>query len=429
MATLAEVQKSYGEAVDALVPLADDGGEAYETQKGVVDTLAAQMKRLEDVEQMKAKAAKPVETTKAVGTGGQAPTVPAQAASPKFKGQNVARLMVALAATKCDARAAADFAQKNWGSDGDAVTKNLLASVGTAGGFLVPDDFREELIELLRPASVIMASGPRIVQMPRGNMGIPGLATGASAAYVGEAQPIAPSTQTYRGISLTAKKLAALVPISNDMIRYPNMSTDQFVRDDMIAAIATVTDQTLIRSLGTAFSPRGLRGWVQDVAATNLFTANATVNVVNVTSDLVKLELAMANADIPIISPGWLMSPRSKAFLGNLRDTNSNFVFPEVNGMNMLRGKPIKTTTSIPDNIGGTTTGSEIYLTEFSQFIVGESIGLEIAAVDGTSYWDGTNTVSAFSQDQTVMRALTAHDSAMRQPRAVAMLDDARWIP
>lgn len=366
--------------------------------------------------------------TTPTGTGAAA-TVPAEAKAPKIKGQNVARTLLALAATKGDQRRAAEFSIKSWGDDGDAVTKNLLASVGTAGGFLVPDDFREELIELLRPASVVFASGPRMVTMPRGNMGLPGLATGASANYVGEAQPITPSTQTYRGINLVAKKLAALVPISNDMIRYPNMSTDTFVRDDMIAAIATVTDQTLLRSMGTQFSPRGLRGWVQDVAATNLFTANTTINVVNVTSDLVKLELAITNADVPMINPGWIMSPRTKAFLGNLRDANSNFVFPEVTQRNMLRGKPIKTTTSVPDNIGGTSLGSEIYLTEFSQFIVGESIGLEFAAVDGASFWDGTQTVSAFSQDQTVMRALTAHDTGMRQPRAVAMLDDVRWIP
>jgi len=428
MATLAEVKKNYSAAVDELEVLAADGGEAYDAKLVEVEKLKGTIERLTDVEKRKAAAAVPVVTTTGQETRA-APTVPAAPAGERVKGLNVARMVMALAANKCNARDAADYAEKTWGSQGDPVTKNLLASVGTAGGFLIPDDFREELIELLRPASVVFASNPRLVSMPRGNMGIPGLASGASASYVGETQPIPVSSQTYRGINLVAKKLAAIVPISNDMLRYPNMSTERFVRDDIIAAIATVTDQTLVRSLGSQFSPRGLRGWVQDVAATNVHTANTTVNVVNVTSDLAKLELSIENANVPTVNPGWIMSPRSKSFLGNLRDANSNFVFPEVMSQNFLRGKPIRTTTSVPDNIGGTSVGSEIYLTEFSQFIVGEAIGLEVASYDGAAYFDGTNTVSGVSQDQTIMRALTAHDSGMRQARAVAFLDDVRWIP
>lgn len=416
---IVKLRKDYGEAVDALEPLAEAGGEPYDAAMGKVKSLKGQIDRALELETIKAAGAKDLP---------KADTVPATAKAPLVKGANVARCFMALAANKGNTRDAAEYARKHWGeSDDNVVAKNLLASVGSSGGFLVPEDFRNELIELLRPQSVIYASSPRIIEMPNGNVTIPGLASGVSANYVGEAQPITPSTQTFRAVTLVAKKLAALIPISNDMLRYPTLSTDQFVRDDMIASIATITDQTLLRGPGTQFSPKGLLGWINDVSSTNVITANTTVNLANVTQDLGKLDLAIENSNIPWVRPAYIMSPRSKIFLMNMRDGNGNIAFPEMAGGN-LRGKPFRTTTSVPDNIGGSSNGSEVYLVEWSQFIVGEAMSLEIATVDGAAYWNGSATVSAFSQDQTVMRAITAHDSAMRQPRSAAMLNDVRWF-
>jgi HK97 family phage major capsid protein len=418
MTKLLELKKSYGEAVDKLEELAEAGGDAFDTQKALIGDIGAKIKRLEETNALKA--------TTATTVDGQAAT-PAQVKVSTEKGARLSRAIVALAATKGIPQLAAQFAERTWGGDEGAILARALAvGSGAAGGFTVPEDFRNDLIELLRPASVVMSSGPRVIGMPNGNITIPRVATGANAEYVGENANAPKTGQTFGQITLTAKKLTALVPMSNDMLRYPTMSADSFVRDDLTQALAQRADLALLRSVGSQFAPKGLRQFAVEGGTGQFLTCSTTVNLVTVTAELARMELALMNANIPMVRPGWVMSPRSMVFLSNIRDANGNFAFPEMaNGR--LRGKPFKTTTQIPDNIGGTSQGSEIYLVEFNEYIVGEGFNLEIKVSEGGTYHDGTALVSGLSQDQTIITALMAHDAAMRQPTAVVVLNDVRW--
>lgn len=429
MSKLLELKKAYGEAVDKMDEHAEAGGTEFEAAKAETDRLSAAIKRMEEAATAKAASAKPADLGRDGTAAGLPQSVPASAKDPAVKGQRLSRAIISLIKAQGNTRYAAEIAGELYGPEGEPVAKALAASVGQSGGFTVPEDFRAELIELLRPASVVYASGPRILDMPNGNLTIPGVATGAQAAYVGENQNITKTEQTFNQITLSAKKLAALVPISNDMLRYPSLSTEAFVRDDLVAALAQRGDLALIRGDGLIFGPRGLRSWAQQAGGVNFRNANTTVNVVNVTSDLANAELALMEANSPMRKMGWLMSPRTRTYLANVRDPNNNFVFPEVSQSNTLRGYPLRTTTQIPNNIGGTSTGSEIYFVDFNEFIVGEAISLEIVVVPNGTYFDGTQIISGLSQDQTVIRALTAHDAAMRQPKSVAVINDVRWAP
>jgi HK97 family phage major capsid protein len=60
--------------------------------------------------------------------------------------------------------------------------------------------------------------------MPRGTMTIPGAASAATAAYGAEGGRIAASQPGPRQIVASFKKLTALVPVSNDMMRYADPS-------------------------------------------------------------------------------------------------------------------------------------------------------------------------------------------------------------
>ena len=53
--------------------------------------------------------------------------------------------------------------------------------------------------------------------------------------------------------------------------------------------------------------------------------------------------------------------------------------------------------------------------------LIGESGTLEITASPEASYVEGGNLVSAFSRDQTVIRAITRHDFAVIYQEAIAV--------
>lgn len=347
-------------------------------------------------------------------------TVPATVKAQEEKGIQFARLVISLASAKGNLQEAARYAHEKWKDD--VVSKALTVSIGNAGGFTVPEQLSNEIIEFLRPVSVVRSLNPIILPMPGGRLTMPGAATGAVASYVSEGVNITKTEPTFRQISMTARKLAALVPISNDLLRFGSSNVEQFVRDDIIDALAQRQDLAFIRGDGTGNTPKGFRFLSQ---ASAIIAANATVNVVNVTTDLAKLELSLINNNVRMGRPGWITSPRVKMFLQNLRDANSNFVFPEVS-QGMLRGKPIRETTQVPINLGSGS-DSELYLADFSNVIIGEAEGIVLDVSSEAAYFDGASVVSPFSRDETVIRAIQQHDFEIRQDFACAVLTGVTW--
>lgn len=415
--------------MEALVAASGDDGFTAEQQnefdgfKAEDDKVAKLISEAEDVERRKAAAAKP-----APALPGLAPTVPAQPKAADEKGLKFARITRALAAARGIPYIAAQIAEQEWGDSGLFANQNTGS--GAAGGFLISEDVSAEVIELLRPASVVMSLNPITMPMPSGNMTMNRLATGAAASYIGEQQNAPATGVAFGQVRLTAKKLAALIPMSNDLLRAASQAADRIVRDDLVAALAQRTDLAFLRGSGTQFSPKGLR--FQNVGtaheATHILTMTASPTLTTVTSDLARLELALMNADVPMTRAGWLMAPRVAMYIQNLRDANGNFAFPEMaNGQ--LRGKPFRTTTQIPTNLGGGTE-SEIILADFAHVVVGEHMGIELAMSTEAAYVDANATMqAAFSRDETVMRAIQQHDLGVRHLPAVAVLTGVTWAP
>lgn len=332
-----------------------------------------------------------------------------------------------LAAGKGDVAKAIAFADKTWQSDND-VTKALSAGDATAGGFLVPTQVSDELIELLRPRSVIRKLGPTIVPMDTGVIEIPKITGGATASYIGENENIPTSQETFGMLRLTWKKLAAIVPISNDLLRFSNPSADTIVRNDLVAAVAQREDSAFLRDNGTDHTPKGIRHWIPSA---NVIPVNATVNLANITSDLSKAVLALENANARMISPAWIMAPRTAMFLMTIRDANGNFQYrDEMSGPNgTLWGFPFATTTQIPINLGGGGNESEIYLVDMADVILGEASNVMIDVSNEAAYVENGVVVSAFSRDQTLMRVITHHDIGLRYDAAGVVLTEVDWIP
>lgn len=340
---------------------------------------------------------------------------------------------------------------RTWGSGelADAWTEHRSKALGsgdpTQGGFLVPTQISQDVIELLRPAAVVRSLGPTIMPMPNGKLEIPKVTAGASAAYVGENQNVTKSEERFGMIRLAFRKLAVLVPISNDLIRYASPAADQIVRDDTVRALATREDKAFIRDDGTGATPKGIKHWVH---AANKFAANATVNLDNVTADLGKcLQLIMA-ADIPLVMqqnqspertgavvdvrPGWIFSPRVYRFLTTLRLTQGPYAFRDEMLRGTLFGFPFRVTSQVLETMSaaGADTGgtqSELYFGCFAHAVVGESLGLTVDASQEAAYHDGNSVVAAFSQDQTVIRVMAEHDFALRHDKAFVLVQNVTW--
>ncbi|WP_316172422.1 phage major capsid protein [Bradyrhizobium sp. SZCCHNRI2049] len=354
-------------------------------------------------------------------------------------------------------------ASKDAYGENHPVTKALETSTGGAGGFLVPPDVMTEVIPLLRAKAVVRKAGPRMIPMPRGTMTIPGAASAATARYGKEGRPIQQSQQTLRDIVASFKKLTALVPVSNDMMRYATPAIDAFVRDDMVKVMALTEDFNFMLSDGSQDTPRGFLSFANGHVATNGGTvgtwlttgnsifaingadpANATggnfiTSTANYTLATVAQELGGAvnrldQANVDEDKRVWFMNPRSWNYLNNVQNSLGVYVYRDELSRGTLLGYPVMKTTQIGtsywDTNGTNKDLSFVFLVEMTQDMILDSMQLELAVFREGSYVDASgNTVSAMQNDQTVIRAIAEHDHQLRHQAAVAVIQGVRWAP
>lgn len=300
-----------------------------------------------------------------------------------------------------------------------ALSKALSSSDGTSGGFLIPIQMSTDIITFLRPASVMRKMNPMILPMPTGTMRIPKVATGAAASYISENTNIGVTAPSFGQIVLSWKKLAALVPISNDLIRYSSPAADAVVRDDVVRAMAQAENLAFLRGDGTANSPKGLRYWIN---AANVLTSAGTT-LANMTTDIGAMILALLNNNVPMTRPAWLMSPRSWNALNLAQTTTGAFAFRAEMANGTLMGFPFAFSTHVP---GAGATG-ELYLADFADVVIGESLNLIVDASAEAAYYDGSQVIASFSQDQTVIRVIAEHDFALRRDVSAAVMTAMSW--
>lgn len=344
------------------------------------------------------------------------------------KGLFAARVVMSIGGAKLashsgNSMSAAAWAEKQWGKE-DPVSKALGATTGAQGAFLIQEQQAAEVIEFLRPNSAVRKLNPIVAPMDQGNITLPKLAGGALAGYIGENANLPKSEQTIGQVKANARKLGVLIPISNDLLRRASPGTDTMIRDDMVGAVAQRSDLAFIRGDGTQFTPRGLKNWI---LAANVIPANVTVNLANVTVDLGKLVVALANNNVRMLRPGWLFAPRIWNYLMTVRDANGNFAFRAEMLTGTLWGWPFQMTTQIPINLGGGSNESEIYFSDFADVVIAEATQLLIDVSTEAAYFDGVNIIAAFSQDQTVIRAIIEHDLVMRHDESAALLSAVLW--
>ena len=354
----------------------------------------------------------------------------------KELGQELGMMVRIIAASGGDRHRSVALANE-WGND--RVRLAMEASSFTSGGFIVPANYMPALIDKLYARTVVRAMGVQILPLVNGSLKLPKLTSGASAYYIGEGQNIPKSEAAGGTITWTARRLVALVPISNELLRYSSPRADEMVRNNLVRETAIAEDTAFLRGLGSGNGPMGLRYQAPSAHV----TASAGTTIANVTSDATALEAALLTDNVPMTKPTWIMAPRSATYLKNLRTTNGDLAFPEMSAPipaaasvgrgrapdGMFRGYPYYHSTQVPINLtdGGGTNESELYLVDAEEIGLAEDDTALLQASDTAAYYDGSALQSTFSRDETAIRAIFAHDLQALHAEAIAVKNQVTY--
>lgn len=329
------------------------------------------------------------------------------------------RFVKALAAGRGDREITVNYARKMYEGDDVSigyVEKAMGATVPSDGGYFVPNVLAQDVIPYLYNKIVVRQAGARVVPMPNGNMNVSRFDATATGYWMGENTAITKSQPTIGNVRLSAKKAAGLVPISNDLIRSADISADQFITDDLVMVMKVLLDYTALYGSGTVYTPMGLDNLIASGNKVGSTSTDMTYN------DPYNLKRLVERANTPMVAPGYICNSDLMTWISNFRTTTGALVFPEV-AQGQLLGKPLHVTNSIAS--GGTTYGTDLYSDlwygDWNEFLWGEQMALMIDASREASYSDGgTNNISAFASDQTVVRAIALCDFNVRHTTSFA---------
>jgi HK97 family phage major capsid protein len=295
------------------------------------------------------------------------------------------------------------------------------------GGALVAPPEQGELIELLRNKEALINAGCRVVPLPpQGRMKYPRQTLASNTYWVGESAPITDSTLGTGEVTLQAKKLAVLVKLPDELIRFASPAAEALIRDDMTKSLALGLDLAGLEGAGGDNRPRGLINYPN---INRINSSNQTPNGdLIVAKDIYRMVAAIEESNATF--EGWIMRPKTLYKYYQLRgdavaqgDNAGLFLFDVLRdaGDQMrpaLAGYPVTKSTQVSQYITkGTNNGCTYILGGmFSDVLIGMFGAIEFAA---TSVGD-----TAFINDQTWVRGILSADVAVRHEQAICLLNN-----
>jgi len=263
-------------------------------------------------------------------------------------------------------------------------------STDSAGGFLLTEELSSRFVDLARANSVCLAAGTPTVQMDSRDLRIAKLTTDATSYWRAEAAAVTSSDMVFGAVTLEAKTLAALVPVSVELLEDAS-NIAQLVQQSLVRAMGQKIDAAILEGSGSGAEPTGLLnasglGSVTSVGTpsdySDLTTAAKTILTANYSGDVSDL--------------AWVAHPRDRATFNGLADsTGQPLVAPQWAGE--LRQF---TTTELPTTDGASSNESSMLVGDFREVVLGmRTRGIQVRiASDGTATDGSAATVNATDQ-------------------------------
>jgi HK97 family phage major capsid protein len=197
---------------------------------------------------------------------------------------------------------------KGWGDDIESVLRmpqDIVQRAAVAAGnttdsawaapLVVLQNLTSEFVALLWAASVVNRI-PALTRVPF-NVKVPREVTAAAASWVGEGKPKPVSAMAFDSVTLTFNKLAGIVPITVELMRFSTPSAETLIRNSLVHAITKLVDTTFLDPAVAAVagvSPASVTngvtaipstGTTPEALRTDLYTLLATYAAANQSTD------------------------------------------------------------------------------------------------------------------------------------------------
>lgn len=301
--------------------------------------------------------------------------------------------------------------------------KALNLEDAESGGTLVQGEVVDFFFSTLRANSVVFSLNPVRRMLINDQGTLTGFETDPQITWVGEVntdQEIV-SEGTTGNRAFSAKKAMLATPVSNDLLKTTlGGRIAQEIEEQIRFAYQIGFDIVLISGAGTLFRPKGIRNWA--LPANEVDSSGQAL--ANIFDDYRDAFNAIESLNVPMRNMGQIMAPRSKnhIWLGNHGTDSDRWALRQEMVSGSLFGVPWRVTTNVPTNLGGGTNESFIIFADFSQIVVMEGPGVEIARSNEASWTENAVNQNPREQDVTVFWSLAKLETVVPHPEAIYII-------
>lgn len=153
---------------------------------------------------------------------------------------------------------------------------NLSEGTAGSGGYLVPEEFKAEILRLA-PLYGVIRGAARMIPMKYDVISIPAAgSTDQSAIWTNEAAQILQTNPTFDQLTLTIKKLASIPKVTNELLADANVPVVQYLSQLIAEAFAKAEDAQGFRGTGSPFI-----GVCESTGSPSRAVSQGTINAVS----------------------------------------------------------------------------------------------------------------------------------------------------
>ena len=310
----------------------------------------------------------------------------------------------------------------------ETAKKAMNTQDDSSGGFIVPTEVTNEIIEVLRPKSVLIELGATtFTGLTGGAYEIPAGKGGIVTYWVGEGMPLTESEESFGQVVLRPKEIGAMVRMSLNFAKRAMPDAENYVRGRLAKELGLGIDLAGLMGQGGDYKPLGL-WYIPGIPVFNVgtggnggqFLPEHIIDLEGKLEDADALEGKLAMCFHPKIRRK-LMKTRVPQYSG---DTKGDYIYNQLGDADQLLrnflGYPYSRTTQLPTNLvaGGDSDVTPIFFGNWEDFFIGQWGSFEIAAANQAK--------DVFEKRQMLLRITQEVDMNVGRKESFTKVPDAK---
>ncbi len=247
------------------------------------------------------------------------------------------------------------------------VTNALQIGTDSEGGYLVPDEFENTLVEALEEENVFRQMA-KIIQTSSGDRKIPVVASKGTASWMDEEGAYPESDDSFGQVSIGAYKLGTMIKVSEELLNDSVFDLQSYITREFARRIGSKEEEAFFTGNGTG-KPLGILA-ATGGAETGITSASATA----VTADeLIDLYYSLKSPYRK--NAVWTLNDSTVKAIRKLKDGNGQYLWQPgitAGAPDMILGRPVRTSAYMPAIAAGAKT---IAFGDFSYYWIADRQG------------------------------------------------------